>query len=74
MKKYNVIVNIYSPVRPPDTIINAHANVLKVSYANHKVWNKLKSFGVKPVVVTETNTEFLKRIIMDNLISQQNCD
>lgn len=68
MKKYNVIINIYSPVRPPDTIIKAHVNVLNVSFASHKVWDKLKSFGVKPVVVTETNTELLKHIIMDSLI------
>mgnify|MGYP000854837641 FL=1 len=71
MKKYNVIVNMYSPVKPPDSITKADSNILNVTYASHKVWDKLKSFGVKPVVVTETNTELLKHIIMDSLVSKQ---
>jgi len=68
MRKYNVIINIYSPVKAPDSLAKSHTNVLNVSYASHKVWNKLKSMGIKPIVVTESNVDILKGIIMNKLL------
>lgn len=68
MRKYNVIINIYSPVKAPDSLAKSHTNVLNVSYASHKVWNKLKSMGIKPIVVTESNVDILKGIIMNELL------
>ena len=61
---YNVIVNMYDPFSPPNDIKDAQLNVLNISRASHKVWMKLKSFGITPEVVASKNTDILAREIV----------